>query len=298
MNRRDVLRLLLAGAATPLLAQGSPRLITRIIPSSGEAIPVIGLGSWITFNVGNDRVLRERSAGVIRAFLDGGGKVIDSSPMYGSSQDVIGEALAKIGAGRAFAADKVWIASGAQGPAQIEESRRHWRIAKFDLLEVHNLMAWEEHLPTLFAMKKAGRLRYVGVTTSHGRRHGELETIMRRERLDFVQFTYNPIDREPEERLLPLARERGIAVIVNRPFQQGDLVERLARVPLPSYARDLQCTSWAQIILKFIVAHPAVTCVIPATTVAAHAQENLAAARAPMPNEALRRLIARDIEKV
>ncbi|MCU0811899.1 MAG: aldo/keto reductase, partial [Thiobacillaceae bacterium] len=206
------------------------RPATRAIPATGEAIPLVGLGSWITFNVGNDRVARDASAEVMGAFFQAGGRLIDSSPMYGSAQEVIGYGLAKLGrpAGL-FAADKVWIGGGAEGRAQMETSRRLWGIPRFDLMQVHNLLAWEDHLPTLFAMKAAGRLRYVGITTSHGRRHGDLERIMVSQPIDFVQLTYNLVDREVEQRLLPLALERGIAVIANRPFQQGALLDRLAR---------------------------------------------------------------------
>jgi len=191
-----------------------------------------------------------------------------------------------------FAADKVWTGSGARGPAQIEASRRLWNIARFDLLQVHNLLAWEEHLPTLFAMKSAGRLRYVGVTTSEGRRHRELEAILARQPLDFVQVTYNLVDREVESRILPLARERGIAVIANRPFRGGELLQALARHPLPAWAAEIGCSGWPQVALKFIVSHPALTCAIPATTQVAHVRENLGAALGPLPDEALRRRIA------
>ena len=271
-------------------------LLERKIPSSGEELPVVGLGSWITFNVGDDVAERDRCTAVIRAFLQSGGKLIDSSPMYGSAQAVIGYALAKLRKPRVFAADKVWTSSS--GREQIEESRRHWGVDRFDLLQVHNLVEWEEHLPLLFAMKKAGRLRYVGITTSHGRRHGEVEEIMRRHPLDFVQVTYNPIDREVEQRILPLALQRRMAVIINRPFQQGALVDRLAKHPLPPWSREIACRSWAQLILKFIVSHPAVTCAIPATSVVAHARENLDAARGALPDEAMRRRIAGTIERL
>ena len=169
----------------------------------------------------------------MRAFFAAGGRLIDSSPMYGSSQDVVGEGLQALGMPAAlFSADKVWTSSG--GAAQVETSRRLWRVPRFDLLQVHNLLAWEEQLPMLQAMKQAGRVRYVGITTSEGRRHRDVEQIMRGHRLDFVQLTYNPVDREPEQRLLPLARERGIAVLANRPFQQGALLRALQR---PSPAR-------------------------------------------------------------
>jgi diketogulonate reductase-like aldo/keto reductase len=211
-------------------------VVTQKIPASGEALPVVGLGSWITFNVGNDRAARDSCAEVMRAFFESGGRLIDSSPMYGSSQSVIGEGLARIGRTSAvFAADKVWISSSARGPAQIDESRRLWNVPRFDLLQVHNLLGWEEHLPTLQRMKGSGHVRYVGITTSEGRRHREIEAVMRSQPIDFVQVTYNLVDREVEERILPLARERGIAVIANRPFQEGALLQALQRHPLPPW---------------------------------------------------------------
>ena len=192
-----------------------------------------------------------------------------------------------------FSADKVWISFGARGPDQIEASRRFWGVPRFDLLQVHNLLSWEEHLRTLFAMKAAGRLRYVGITTSEGRRHGEVERIMRAQPLDFVQVTYNILDREVEDRILPLARDRGIGVIVNRPFREGELLRKIERHPLPGWAAEIACASWAQIILKFIVSHPVVTCAIPATTRVDHVRENMAAATGLLPDEAMRaRMIA------
>ena len=302
ITRRRLLRALPAAAAAaivkpPLLRAQPATLITRPIPG-GEAVPAVGLGSWITFNVGNDTSARDACAEVMRAFFAGGGRMIDSSPMYGSAQSVIGHGLAKLGHPPAlYSADKVWISSGRSGPGQIETSRRHWGIARFDLLQVHNLLAWDEHLPTLFAMKAEGRLRHVGITTSEGRRHGDFERIMRAQPLDFVQLSYNLLDREAESRLLPLARERGIAVIVNRPFRQGEMTRRLARKPLPGWAKEIGCTSWAQALLKFIIAHPAVTCAIPATTRVDHVQENLAAARGPLPDAALRARMIADVEK-
>ena len=286
-----------AGAAAllrPGLARAQAAPLAKQIPSSGEALPLIGLGSWITFNVGADPVARDNCVEVMRAFFGEGGRMIDSSPMYGSAQDVIGYGLGKLGHPQAlFSADKVWISSGDDGPTQIEESRAHWRIPRFDLLQVHNLVAWEAHLETLFAMKQAGRLRYAGITTSHGRRHKEFEQIMRDQPLDFVQLTYNVIDREVEQRLLPLAREKGIAVIANRPFQQGALIRRLEGRPLPSWAGETGAANWAQFLLKFIVSHPAVTCAIPATSQVVHLRENMGAAGGVLPDEAMRgRMIA------
>lgn len=280
-----------AGNAAP--APIAPPLPARIVPSTRRAIPVVGLGSWITFNVGRDAQLRAECTRVVQAFLDGGGRVIDSSPMYGSSQDVIGQSLRTLNAaGQVFAADKVWTADGAQGAAQAEASRRLWGVPRFALLQVHNLLNWQAHLPMLLRLKAEGRITHVGITTSEGRRHAEFEQLMRTQPLDFVQFTYNPMDREAEQRLLPLAGDRGIAVLVNRPFQQGELTRRLERHPLPPWAAEAGATSWAQLVLKFILAHPAVTCVIPATSQVAHVRENLAAAHGPLPDAALRERIA------
>ncbi len=277
LSRRTLLRsLAAAGTAAIVPAAGqTSAVLTRPIPSSGEAIPLVGLGSWITFNVGNDPPARNSCAEVMRAFFAAGGRMINSSPMYGSSQGVIGDGLRKLGATNVFSAEKVWTSSGPRGPAQIEASRKFWGVPKFDLLQVHNLLAWEEHLRTLFAMKAAGQLRYVGITTSEGRRHGDVEKIMRAHPLDFVQVSYNVLDREVENRILPLARERGIAVIINRPFREGDLVKTIMRKPLPGFAAEIGAQSWAQLILKFIISHPAVTCVIPATTRVDHVQENV-----------------------
>jgi diketogulonate reductase-like aldo/keto reductase len=291
-------RLLGAIAAAPLLGSAigwaqQSRPASRVIPSSGEAIPLIGLGSWITFNVGNDRVARDACAEVMRAFFQAGGRLVDSSPMYGSAQDVIGYGLKKIGRPQdLFAADKVWISGGDEGRVQMETSRRLWGIPRFDLMQVHNLLSWQAHLPTLFAMKAAGQLRYVGITTSHGRRHRDMEQIMTSQPIDFVQLTYNLFDREAEQRLLPLARERGIAVLANRPFQQGVLLDRLGRRSLPPWAAEIDCTSWAQFALKFIVSHPAVTCAIPATTRVDHVRENVGAAAGRLPDQAMRTRMA------
>jgi len=309
LTRRNFLASFAASAAAASLrpsllaaraAQTAPGpLLTRAIPSSaGEALPLVGLGSWITFNVGDDPVARESCAEVMRAFFEAGGRLIDSSPMYGSSQEVIGYGLGKLGRPpQLFAADKVWISSGSRGPAQIETSRKLWGIPRFSLLEVHNVMAWEEHLPTLFAMKKAGQVGYVGVTTSEGRRHDEIERILRTQPIDFVQVTYNAVDREVEERILPLARERSIGVICNRPFRRGELIQRAERAPLPAWASEIDCANWPQVLLKFIVSHPAVNCAIPATSRVDHVKENMGASRGRLPDEALRQRIAEEVAK-
>jgi diketogulonate reductase-like aldo/keto reductase len=303
LSRRAAIGTLGAGVvaimARPLSALARATPITRPIPSSGEQLPVVGLGSWITFNVGDDPELRDECAAVMRAFFQEGGRLIDSSPMYGSSQQVIGYGLAKLGRPPGlFSADKVWISSGSQGPEQIEESRSHWGVRRFDLLQVHNVLAWEDHLRTLLAMKAAGRLRYVGITTSEGRRHDEVERIMASRPIDFVQISYNVLDREVEERILPLARDRGIGVIVNRPFRQGDLLRQVGRHRLPSWASEIGAASWAQFILKFIVSHPAVTCAIPATSQVGHVVENLRAAAGTLPDAGMRRRMVAYVESL
>jgi len=305
LNRREVLGSF-AGAGAALmpgfgLAQNTPqdRPLTRAVPSSSEALPIVGLGSWITFNVGEDPVARDERAEIMRAFFEDGGRLIDSSPMYGSAQPVIGYGLDKLGYPKPlFSADKVWTSDGDEGPAQIEKSRMLWGVDRFDLLQVHNLLAWEAHLDTLFAMKQAGRLRYVGVTTSHGRRHDELEDIMTKHDLDFVQLTYNIADRSVEEGLLPLAQEKGIAVIANRPFRRKELIYRFQDEKLPTWADEIGARSWAQFLLKFVISHPAVTCAIPATTRVDHVRENLASAREPLPDAKLRRRMIAYVKSV
>lgn len=308
MNTRRTLlmgAMTVAGVAALSRAAGAQAAVpvpvpsTRKIPSSGEALPLVGLGTWITFNVGDDAALRDECAAVVAAFFAAGGRLIDSSPMYGSSQPTIGYALQKLGRPEAlFSAEKVWTSSPRNGPSQLRQSLAYWGVPRFDLVQVHNLLSWEQHLDTLLAMKEAKQIRYVGITTSEGRRHRDMESIMASRPLDFVQATYNPVDREVEQRILPLARERGIAVIVNRPFREGELTRKLARRPLPDWAGEAGATSWAQLILTFIVSHPAVTCAIPATTRVDHVRENLAAAAGPLPDEAFRRRIAEAIGRI
>jgi diketogulonate reductase-like aldo/keto reductase len=297
-TRREVLQGTLATTAAAVLpatraeAQGSSPS-TKTIPPTGERLPVVGLGSWITFNVGDDEELQNECAAVMAAFFEAGGRMIDSSPMYGSSQPTIGYGLKKLALPQTlFAADKVWISNPASGPDQIERSRSYWGVPRFDLLQVHNLLSWEQHLQMLFAMKADGKVRYVGISTSEGRRHDEMERIMASQPIDFVQVTYNVLDRDVEARILPLARDRGIAVIVNRPFRQGRLFPELERHPLPPWVAETGAGNWAQFVLKFIVSHPAVTCAIPATTRVDHVRENMAAASGILPDDALRQRMA------
>jgi aryl-alcohol dehydrogenase-like predicted oxidoreductase len=304
MKRRALLKSLpaLAGAALlPAAAQPAP--LRRTIPASGERINAIGLGTWLTFDVGDQVVQRTRRQQVLQAFFAAGGGMIDSSPMYGRAEQLLGELLPQVEhAGRLFSATKVWTAFGRIGPAQMTESLRLWgsgadgRVAgreprRFDLMQVHNLLNWPEHLKTLRAWKDKGRFRYIGVTTSHGSRHDEMQRLLSSEPVDFMQITLNLADRSALP-LIELAASRGVAVIVNRPFDGGLLFNRVGERPLPEAARETGCTGWAQAFLKWILAHPAVTCAIPATTNPAHATENMGALLGPLPDAAQQRRIA------
>lgn len=267
--------------------------LAKIIPSTGEAAPALGMGSWLTFDVGADIEARSVRVEVLRAFFEAGGRLVDSSPMYGSSQDVIGASLAALHRRQdVFSADKVWTPGGENGPAQIARSRSNWGVDRFDLLQVHNLVDWNRHLATLQQMKAEGRVRYIGVTTYAGLRHDDLERIMSSQPIDFVQLTYNVADRAAETRLLPLAQDRGIAVIANRPFREGALFERINGQPPPSFAREIGAKTWAQFMLKFVISHPALTCAIPATRRVDHMLENMGALTGPLPDESMRRKMA------
>jgi diketogulonate reductase-like aldo/keto reductase len=273
--------------------------ITKIIPSTGERLPVIGMGSWITFDVGNNSYERAVRAKVMQAFFDNGGALIDSSPMYGSSEEVIGEGLKTIkNKERLFAATKVWILGKKSGIRQMEDSQKLWGVPRFDLMQIHNMLDWETHWETLREWKAAGRVRYVGITTSHGRRHEALAKAMAKTLFDFVQFTYNLEDREVEQRLLPLAAERDMAVIINRPFDGGSLFRRVRGKPLPPWAAEFDCRNWAQFFLKFIVSHPAVTCAIPATSRVDHMLENMGAGFGRLPDAAMRRRMIEHFESL
>jgi len=271
--------------------------LTRAIPASGERIPVIGMGSWITFDVGHNPLERVARIAVLQRFFDDGGGLIDSSPMYGSSEEVIGYCLKNVAdTGGLFAATKVWTVSQALGVRQMEASRTRWGVPRFDLMQIHNLLDWEAHIDTLVEWKTAGRIRHIGITTSHGRRHDAFERLMAELPLDFVQFTYNILDREAERRLLPMAAERGLAVVINRPFRRGALFDYFADKPLPAWAAEFDCRNWAQFFLKFIVSHSAVTCAIPATSRVDHMAENMGAAHGRLPDANLRARMTRYIE--
>lgn len=299
MHRRHFLLGLAALAALRPGRAAPASLLERTIPSSGERLPVIGMGTWITFNVNRDPVSMAPLLPVLRTFFERGGALIDSSPMYGTAEAVLGELLEQVHErDRLFSATKVWTPGQRMGERQMERSRELWRLPRFDLMQVHNLLDWEAHLETLRAWKEEGRIRYIGITTSHGRRHQDMERIMERMPLDFVQFTYNVQDREAERRLFPLARERGLAVIINRPFRGGSLFGRVRNRPLPGWAAEIDCQNWAQVFLKFIVSHPTVTCAIPATSKVEHMRQNMGAVTGRLPDAALRKRMAADLAEL
>ena len=267
-------------------------IISRPISSTGERLPAIGLGSWQTFDVEDPSKVQP----VVERFLALGGRAIDSSPMYGRSEAAIGAMLAALRKAdpklpAAWLATKVWTKGKEDGITQMKRSLDRLGVTQLDLMQVHNLIDWKTHLATLREWKAAGTIRYIGVTHYAHAAFDELEQIIRTEKIDFVQLPYNAADRAADRRLLPAAADRGVAVLVMEPFASGSLL-RLTRVKqLPAVARDLGCTSWAQLLLKFIVGHPAVTCPIPATSRAAHVEDNLRALRGPVPTEAQRKQI-------
>ncbi|MFQ5935480.1 MAG: aldo/keto reductase [Acidiferrobacterales bacterium] len=294
ITRRDLLKGLVASSAMLVHPFGAfaaaPVSIKRPIPSSGEPLPVIGMGSSGTFNVGSSERVRTRLREVLQLFFEGGGTLIDTSPMYGTAESVLGEVLTGLpGRKQLFAATKVWTDGREAGIAQMRRSMVRMRVARFDLIQIHNLRDWRTHLPTLRQWKADGFVRYVGITTSHGRSHSELVRILETEPFDFVQFSYSLATRAAARRSLPLARERGIAVLVNRAFQRGAMFHAVRGRPLPSWAAGIDCTSWAQVFLKFVVSHPAVTCTIPATSKPKHMRDNMRANFGRLPDAALRR---------
>ena len=319
MTRRTLLAAGLGLAAAGRAAggggggEGTAGIATRPIPRTGERIPVVGLGTWRTFDVGSSDADRAPLLEVLRRFLSGGGRVIDSSPMYGEAERVVGDLLARLpDSPRPFLATKVWTRGRAQGEAEMAESMRRLRVApspaplrgaeevrgpaRLDLMQVHNLLDWREHLPTMRAWKAAGRLRYVGITHYAMSAFAELESILRTERVDFVQLPYSAARREAEQRLLPAVAETGTAVLVMRPFEEGELFRMVKGRPLPSWAGELGAASWSEVFLRFILSHPAVTAVIPATSKVAHLEENLRAGRGtPDVDPALRRRMERDL---
>lgn len=289
-GRRDFLRVasaITAATATGLLVPqhiyASATQIRKAIPKSGEMLPVIGMGTSRTFDTDDSEVLT-RLQQVTQTFFDMGGGMIDSSPMYGTAQQVIGQLLPKVkGNKNLFSATKVWTDGRQEGIDQMERSRKLWGINQFDLMQIHNLVDWETHLETLQQMKVDKKLRYIGITTSHGRFHAELSDILAKQDIDFVQLTYNIANHEVEDPLLSIAQDKGIAVIVNRPYQRGSLFRHVKGKALPAWAQEFDCHSWGQYFLKYVVSHPAITCAIPATSKVKHMKDNMQAGLGRLP---------------
>ncbi len=264
--------------------------LARRVPKTGEAIPAVGLGTWQVFDVASDAKEKAQAHETLKVFVELGGRVIDSSPMYGSSESVTGELAAALGIGaKLFVATKVWTSGRQAGIRQMEESMRKLRVERLDLMQVHNLVDASTHLATLREWKTAGRVRYLGVTHYHAGAHADLEKIIRPGDVDFVQVNYSLAEPEAGRRLLAAAADSRTAVIVNRPFAEGAMFRRVRGAPLPAWAREIGCASWAQFFLKWILGHPAVTCAIPGTRNPKHVADNLGAASGPLPDEAMRR---------
>ena len=296
MTRREAARLIgasAAGLALPIsirAANESSTMLTRVIPSSGEKLPVIGLGTWRAFDVDLTTDNRRQLEEVLSLFVKLGGRVIDSSPMYGRAEEVIGELTAALGIrDKLFLATKVWTHGKENGIKSMERSMALLRTKRVDLMQVHNLVDVQTHLATLREWKQQGRIRYLGITHHEAGAFPDVEKIMRSEKLDFVQINYSLMEREAEERVLPLAQERGVAVIVNRPFGAGDLFGKVRSKPLPGWATEFDCRSWAQFFLKWIVGHPGVTCAIPATDKPGHLEDNMQGGLGRLPDENMRR---------
>lgn len=293
--RRDFLQralaLPIAMAITPLAsAQDTPlpRMERRKIPSTGEPLPIVGCGTWRTFDVGDDPNGLVRLADVLKILFAAGGSTIDSSPMYGSSEAVAGTLLTRLDAhSKAFVATKVWTQGKAAGIAQMEESMRRLQQPRIDLMQVHNLVDWRTQLATLRDWKAQGRVRYIGITHYTSSAFDEVASVMRSEKPDFVQINYAADDRDAEQRILPLAHDLGIGVVVNQPFGGGGLLSRVGKTPLPAFAADIGCTTWAQLLLKFVLVQPAVTVVIPGTGRPEYMADNVHAGVGPYPDKAL-----------
>ncbi len=271
----------------------------RPIHSSGEPLPVIGLGTYQSFSVSSAEKEREPLREVLRQFVSHGGAVIDSSPMYGSSERVVGDLSAQLELrSKLFLATKVWTSGQAEGVEQMRDSFRKMRVRVMDLMQIHNLVDWRTQAKTLDDWKARGKVRYTGVTHYHSGAYASLETIMKLRRFDFAQFNYSIVERDAEQRLLPLALDTGTAVIVNRPFAAGGLFSRVRAVALPAWAAEFDCNSWAQFFLKYVISHPAVTCAIPATGKPKHLADNMAASYGKLPDEATRKRMRKVIDSL
>ncbi len=286
-------------ALKPAAAAAPGGLIERAIPASGEPLPVIGVGTWQTFDVGADKVARGALREVLGLFAGAGGRLIDSSPMYGSSETVTGDLAAEAGlGGKLFVATKVWTEGRDAGIRQMELSFKRLRVARMDLMQVHNLVDVGVHTKTLEEWKARQRVRYIGITHYTASAYGEVERALRSGRYDFLQINYSLAERESESRLLPLAADRKAAVIVNRPFAEGAMFRRVRGKPMPEWAAEFGATTWAQFFLKWIVSHPAVTCAIPGTGKPGHMLDNLAAGRGALPDAAMRLRMARHFDSL
>jgi len=298
-DRRTFCQAIGAAAALAAIApaRGEPDdagMLRRTIPSTGERLPVVGLGTSGAFDVGPDPAERAPLQEVLDILVGSGGSLLDTSPMYGRAEDVAGDLIAgQRLRSRMFLATKVWTRGREAGLEQIEASMRLLRSPKLDLVQVHNLVDLDTQLATLRELKKQGRVRYLGVTHYTVASHADLESVLRKEALDFVQFNYSIGTRSAEARLLPLAVERNVAVLVNRPFEDGALFDRVRGKDLPPWAAEIDCESWAQFFLKFILGHPSVTCVIPATAKPRHMRDNAAAGRGRMPDMEMRERMAK-----
>ena len=271
----------------------------RKIPKTNEPIPAIGLGSWQTFDVGAAATERAAQREVLRLFVEQGGRVVDSSPMYGESESVIGDLAADLGiTGKLFLATKVWTSGREAGIRQMEESFRRLRTQRMNLMQVHNLVGWRTHLKTLRDWKAQGKVRYIGITHYTESAYDDLARVMAAEDIDFVQLNYSIASRAAEKRLLPLAQERKIAVLVNKPFENAGLFDKVRGKELPPWAREIDCNSWAQFFLKFILGHPAVTCAIPATSKPKHLLDSMQAGLGRLPDAATRERMARHLQQL
>ncbi len=269
---------------------------TRKIPSSGEQLPVVGCGTWRGFDVGTAPAERAPLADVLKVLFEMGGSVIDSSPMYGKAEGVVGDLLAAAGTrDKAFLATKVWTSGRDAGIAQMNASFRLMRTNRIDLMQIHNLLDWQAHLPTLRAWKKEGRIRYLGVTHYTSSAHDQLAAVLKQGGFDFVQVDYSLDDRSAERRLLPVAADNGVAALINLPFGGGGLLRKLSSRPLPGWAGEIGCTGWAQILLKFVLANQAVTCVIPGTSNPQHMRDNAQAGLGVYPGAAMVERMVREI---
>jgi aryl-alcohol dehydrogenase-like predicted oxidoreductase len=301
--RRRALRLIagcgmLAGVNKKAFAQ-SPGMLRRKIPRSSEMLPAVGVGTWQTFDVGPDSPERAELKEVLRLLVAGGGSVIDSSPMYGRAEAVVGDLSAELRLReKLFFATKVWTSGRESGIRQMETSFRLMRTQRMDLMQVHNLQDVAVHAKTLREWKDAGRIRYAGITHYHSGAYAELERLVKTREWDFVQFNYSMAEREAERRLLPLCAESGVAVIVNRPFSEGSLFPRVKGKSLPAWAVEIDCASWAQFFLKYLLSHPAVTCAIPGTRRVDHLNDNLRAGMGRLPDAAMRRRMVEYLDRV